>query len=53
MNIMLNGQAFSTYINEDPTSDSILGATMFLIFIHKVPDVTISEVVIYADDKTL
>ena len=52
--VVLDGRSSSCYfINAGVPQGSILGPTLFLIFINDLPDSILSKLSIYADDTTL
>ena len=54
LKVVLNCQTSPLYItNAGVPQRSILGPTLFLVFINDLPDEVLSRIVIYADDTTL
>ena len=54
INVVLEGQHSKTYsITSGVPQGSILGPTMFLMFINDLPDNLVCNLVMYADDSTL
>ena len=54
MSVVLDGQRSSTKcINAGVSQGSILGLTLFLLYINDLPDGIISKLVMYADDTAL
>ena len=52
--VTLDGQSSSDfYINAGVPQGSVLGPTLFLLFINDLPDHVTSQLAIYADDSTL
>ena len=52
--MVLDGESFQEYsINVGDPQGSILGPTLFLLYINNFPDYIICNIVIYADDATL
>ena len=52
--MVLDGKSSKEYpVNARVPQVSILGTTLFLLYINDIPDVVISDIAIYADDATL
>ena len=52
--VILDGKSSQEYsVNAGVPQGSILGATLFLLYINDLPDNTICDIAIYADDATL
>ena len=52
--MVLDGKSSQEYpINAGVTQGSILGPTLFLIYINDLPDDVICDITIYANDTTL
>ena len=51
---VLDGKSSQKYpVNVGVPQDSILGPTLFLLYINDLPDDVICDIAIYADDTTL
>ena len=54
LRVVLDGKSSQEYpVNAGAPQGSILGATLFLLYINDLPDVAICTIAIYADDTTL
>ena len=54
LKVVLDGKSSPEFaINAGVPQGSILGPTLFLLFINDLPDVVLSKIAIYADDTTL
>ena len=52
--MVLNGKSSQEYpVNAGVPQGSILGSTLFLLYINDLPDDVICDITIYADDTTL
>ena len=52
--VVLDGKFSQEYpVNAGVSEDSILGPTLFLLYINDLPDNVICSIAIYADDNTL
>ena len=52
--MVLNGKSSQEYpVNAGVPHHSILGPTLFLLYINDIPDYVICNIAIYADDTTL
>ena len=54
LQVVLDGKSSQEYpVNAEVPQGSILGSTLFLLYINELPDYVISDIAIYADDTTL
>ena len=54
LRVVLDVKSSQEYlVNAGVSQGSILGATLFLLYINDVPDGAICDIAIYADDTTL
>ena len=54
LRVVLEGKSSQEYlVNAGVSQGSILGATLFPLYINDVPDGAICDIAIYADDTTL
>ena len=54
LRVVLHGKSSQEYpLNAGVTQGSILGPTLFLLYINDLPDDVICDIAIYADDTTL
>ena len=54
LQLVLDGKSSHEYpVNAGVSQGSILGATLFLLYINDLPDDLICDIAIYADDTTL
>ena len=54
LNVVLEGQSSPTRsINLGVPQGSVLGPSLFLVYINDLPDVILSQIAMYADDSTL
>ena len=54
LRVVLNGKSLQEYpVNAGVPEGSILGPTLFLLYINDLPDDVICDIAIYADDTTL
>ena len=52
--MVLDGKSSEEYpVNAEVPQDSILGPTLFLLYINNLPNDVICDIAIYADDTTL
>ena len=52
--MVLNGKSSEEYpVNTEVSQGSVLGPTLFLLYINDLPDYVICDITIYADDTTL
>ena len=54
LRVVLDGKSSQEYaVNAGAPEGSILGPTLFLLYINYLPDIGICNIAIYADDTTL
>ena len=54
LQVVLDGKSSQEYpVNAGVPQSSILGPTLFLLYINDLPDDVVCDIVIYADDTTL
>ena len=54
LQVVLDGKSSQEYpVNARVSQGSLLGATLFLLYINDLPDDVICDIAIYADDTTL
>ena len=54
LQVILDGKSSQEYpVNAGVSQGSILGSTLFLLYINDLPDDVICNIAIYADDTTL
>ena len=54
LRVVLDGKSSEEYpVNAEVPQDSILGPTLFLLYINNLPNDVICDIAIYADDTTL
>ena len=54
LQVVLDGKSLQEYpVNSGVPQGSILGRTLFLLYINNFPDGVICDIAIYADDTTL
>ena len=54
LQVVLDGKSSQEYpVNAGVSQDSILGPTLFLLYINDLPDDVVCNIAIYADDTTL
>ena len=54
LQVVVDGKSSQEYqVNAGVPQDTILGPTLYLLYIHDLPDDVICDIAVYADDTTI